>query len=80
MSGLLQREKYGSPFSLGYAFYVLGFQKYLQENTSEALDAFRKARTQFLRYGSDTLVQEVVSLLSLVDDGEPTESLLAQTQ
>lgn len=73
-------EKYGSPFSLGYAFYILGFQKYLQGNASGALDAFRKARTQFLRYGSDTLVQEVVSLLSLVDDGEPTESLLAQAQ
>ena len=73
-------EKYGSPFSLGYAFYILGFQKYLQGNASGALDTFRKARTQFLRYGSDTLVQEVVSLLSLVDDGEPTESLLAQAQ
>lgn len=73
-------EKYGSPFSLGYAFYVLGFQKYLQGNAPGALDAFRKARTQFSRYGSDTLVQEIVSLLCLVDDGEPTESLLAQAQ
>lgn len=73
-------EKYGSSFSLGYACYVLGFQKYLQGNTRGALDAWRKARVQFSRYGSETLVQEVVSLLCLIDEGEPAESLLAEAQ
>ncbi|MDI9590192.1 MAG: BTAD domain-containing putative transcriptional regulator [Acidobacteriota bacterium] len=77
---LLLGEKYGSPFSLGYAFYVLGFQKYLQGNTPGALDAFRRAREQFALYGSDVLVQEVVSLLCLIGETDPTESLLAEAQ
>lgn len=77
---LLLGEKYGSPFSLGYAFYVLGFQKYLQGNTPGALDAFCRSREQFALYGSDMLVQEAVSFLCLIDESTPTESLLAEAQ
>ncbi len=77
---LLLGEKYDSPFSLGYAFYVLGFQKYLQGNTAGALDALCRAREQFMLYGSDMLVQEVVSLLCLIDEADSTERLLAEAQ
>lgn len=73
-------EKYNSPFSLGYAYYILGFQKYLQGNTPGSLKAFRKSCDQFSRYGSDLLVQETVSYLCLLDEGEPTDSVLATAQ
>lgn len=73
-------EKYGSSFALGYAFYVLGFQRNLQGNARGALDAWSEARVQFSRYGSEMLVQEVVSLLCLIDEGEPTDVLLAEAQ
>ena len=73
-------EKYSSPFSLGYAYYILGFQKYLQGNTPRSLEAFRKSCDQFSRYGSDLLVQETMSYLCLLDEGEPTDSVLATAQ
>lgn len=73
-------ERYNSEFSLGYAHYMSGFQKFQQRNEVKSIESFKNARKYYEIYGSKVLAEESSLYVLLIEEKNPDANAIAKAQ
>lgn len=73
-------ERYNSDFSLGYAHYISGFQRFQAGNEQKAIESFKNAAKHYRQYGSEVLANGSDLFVVFISEKDPSEEGIQKAQ